>query len=391
MYKYSPSALANNRNDAADILRGIAIAGIILVHAIEHFNFYNFPEQTAFDKTVWETTFFLLGGKMYAIFALLFGFSFYVQHDNQAQKGKDFRLRYAWRLFLLILIGFVDVTFYNGDILVLYAVCGFFIIPLIRLSDKVLWALFLILLIQPVELAYIIGAIFNPDLQPLNLGSGKCFGAMMPAQVSGTFWEMCKVSFIEGNKANFAWSFEVGRFTQIISLFILGIIIGRKRLLYDEGDNMKTWRTILGWSFAAFIPLAIFHSRIPALISNTTISSRLDAMLGMWRNFAMMLVYVSGFILLFYRTRLNKTLMRMSPYGKMSLTNYVGQSIIGPLLFYGWGFGLFKYCTHSVSLAIGMVMIMLQFIFCHWWMKHHKRGPLEELWRRGTWIKLVRK
>ena len=62
---------------------------IILLHNIEHFNLYNFPEATtdfmkALDKGVWDTLFFLFSGKAYAIFALLFGFSFFIQFDNQA-------------------------------------------------------------------------------------------------------------------------------------------------------------------------------------------------------------------------------------------------------------------------------------------------------------------
>ena len=65
---------------------------IILLHNIEHFNLYNFPEATtdfmkALDKGVWDTLFFLFSGKAYAIFALLFGFSFFIQFDNQARKG----------------------------------------------------------------------------------------------------------------------------------------------------------------------------------------------------------------------------------------------------------------------------------------------------------------
>ena len=100
-YTYIPSDKPNTRIDVADILRGIAIAGIILIHFIEQLNFYMFPEPTsefwaAANKIVWDSTFFLLAGKMYAIFAMLFGLSFYIQHDNQAQKGIDFRPRFLW-------------------------------------------------------------------------------------------------------------------------------------------------------------------------------------------------------------------------------------------------------------------------------------------------------
>ena len=105
---YTPSLKPNTRIDVADILRGIAIGGIVLIHFIEQLNFYHFPEASSpfmakFNQAVWDTTFFLLAGKMYAIFSMLFGLSFFIQHDNQAQQGKDFRLRFLWRMVLLFL------------------------------------------------------------------------------------------------------------------------------------------------------------------------------------------------------------------------------------------------------------------------------------------------
>ena len=71
----------------------------------------------------------------------------------------------------------------------------------------------------------------------------------------------------------------------------------------------------------------------------------------------------------------------------MSLTNYLSQSIVGAMLFYNWGFGLFRVCGHTVSWLMGAAFIALQYWFCTWWLKSHKRGPFEELWRRGTWIR----
>lgn len=87
------------RIEVVDALRGFAIMSIMLLHNIEHFDYYFFPEffpdwLKALDKIIWDTLFFLFGGKSYAIFALLFGFSFYIQNNNQEQKGKDFRVRF---------------------------------------------------------------------------------------------------------------------------------------------------------------------------------------------------------------------------------------------------------------------------------------------------------
>ncbi|MBP9720461.1 MAG: DUF1624 domain-containing protein, partial [Bacteroides sp.] len=103
----TPSIQNNTRIDVADVLRGLAVMGIILLHSIEHYNFYYFPESPPFewmkftDRIIWDGLFFTFSGKAYAVFALLFGFSFYIQNNNQNQKGKDFRLRFLWRLVLL--------------------------------------------------------------------------------------------------------------------------------------------------------------------------------------------------------------------------------------------------------------------------------------------------
>lgn len=114
---------------AIDALRGFAVMGIILLHNIEHFNFYSFPQTTgtlaALDKTIWDMLFFIFSGKAYAIFALLFGFTFYLQSNSAKKRGEDFKNRYMWRLVLLLCFGFVNAIFFPGEILVLYAIIGF--------------------------------------------------------------------------------------------------------------------------------------------------------------------------------------------------------------------------------------------------------------------------
>ena len=94
---------------AIDALRGFAVMGIILLHNIEHFNYYSFPKTdspllASLDKHLWDMLFFLFSGKAYAIFALLFGFTFYLQSRNCEKRGEDFRNRYMWRLVLLVYV-----------------------------------------------------------------------------------------------------------------------------------------------------------------------------------------------------------------------------------------------------------------------------------------------
>lgn len=390
-YLYQASGKPNTRIDLADILRGIAIGGIILIHFIEQLNFYNFPEPknelwASINSAVWDTTFFLLAGKMYAIFALLFGLSFFIQHDNQAQKGIDFRPRFAWRMVLLMLFGLFDLMFYNGDILFIYAVCGLLIIPLIRASDKVIWFFIALMLLQPVELAYMIAGIIDPSTPPLNLGSMKYFGAVMVAQEQGSIIDVAVAGLKNGVQINFLWAIENGRLTQTVLFFLMGIMIGRKRLFYDEGNNVQFWKRVFICSICAFAVLWPLYEFIPGMIETRCVSRSLSTALNMWKNLAMMFFIVSGCLLLFYRTTARSWMMKIAPYGKMSLTNYLTQSIFGAMLFYNWGFGLFRHTGHTVNFLLGAAFIVLQFLFCRWWLKNHKRGPFEQLWYNATWI-----
>ena len=389
---YSPSLKPNTRIDVADILRGIAIAGIILIHFIEHMNFFLFPEPknelwSTINTTVWGSTFFLLAGKMYAIFAMLFGLSFYIQHDNQAQKGVDFRPRFMWRMVLLMLFGLFDLLFYNGDILFVYAVCGLLVIPFIRASNKVIIAFIILMALQPIEFVYLIRGLIDPSTPVLDLGSGPLFEAIIPAQAEGNIMDVAEAGIRNGLPVNFLWAIENGRITQTILFFLFGIMLGRWRLFYDEGNNIQIWTKIFIGSILAFGILLPLYLYVPEATKDIAcVSKSLNVALNMWKNVSMMLFIVSGVTLLYYRTSAKNWLIKIAPYGKMSLTNYIGQSIIGAILFYNWGFGLFDDCGHAASFAMGIGCIVLQFIFCTWWMKHHKRGPLEQLWFRATWL-----
>ena len=388
---YTPSTKPNTRIDVADILRGIAIAGIILIHFLEHLNFFLFPEAknefwAGLNTFVWNSTFFLLAGKMYAIFAMLFGLSFFIQHDNQAQKGVDFRPRFLWRMVLLMLFGLFDLLFYNGDILFIYAVCGVLIIPLIRASDKVIWAFIILMLMQPVELVYLLLGLIDPSTPMMDLGSAACYKAIIPAQSEGSILDVAVAGIRYGLPANILWAIENGRMTQTILFFLFGIMLGRRRLFYDEGNNVKIWKKIFFGSMVAFAVLLPLYIYIPKAVAIPCVSNCLNVALNMWKNISMMLFIVSGTTLLYYRTSARRWLIRIAPYGKMSLTNYLGQSIIGAIIFYNWGFGLFDNCGHTASFAIGIGCIIVQFIFCTWWMKHHKRGPFEQLWCTLTWF-----
>ena len=153
---YKTLGLKNSRIDVADALRGLAVAGIILYHSVEHFNMYDGNIAHVYtlgcDDWMADVLALLLSGKMYGIFALLFGLSFFIMNDNQQQRGNCFSGRFAWRMFLLAMLGIVNTAFFDGDILFSYAIYGLVLIPLSYLPTKWLWWVVAFLFIQPVEI-----------------------------------------------------------------------------------------------------------------------------------------------------------------------------------------------------------------------------------------------
>ena len=146
----------NERLEVVDALRGIALCAIVIIHCLEHYNLYFIPENapqwlTTIDKGIWQTTWFLLAGKAFSAFSLLFGFSFFIQYDNAQRRGIPFRGRFAWRMLLLVMFSQLHSLFYNGDILFLYAVMGLLLIAVCRCQTRTVLALAILLILQPLE------------------------------------------------------------------------------------------------------------------------------------------------------------------------------------------------------------------------------------------------
>jgi uncharacterized protein len=112
----------------------------------------------------------------------------------------------------------------------------------------------------------------------------------------------------------------------------------------------------------------------------------LKIILSSYANFAFMAILVSGFVLLWFGRSGMKFQRMFVPYGRMSLTNYIGQSLIGTFVFFGWGLSMYKYLGSTMSLLVGVAIFTLQLFFSRWWIARHRQGPFEYFWRIGTWI-----
>ena len=381
------------RVDIADVLRGLAVAGIVLLHSIEHFNFYAFPQTdstwlTFANDVTWDSLFFTLGGKAYAIFALLFGFSYYIQDSNAIERGIDFRMRFMWRLFLLFLFGQLNAAFFTGEVLVLYALLGFVLPLFARSSTKTILIIAIVLMLQPMEWGRLIYALCNPDYVSLTSLDKPFWKAVGLMQREGDFWGTVKANLWEGQLASLGWAFENARFFQTPSLFLVGMLIGRLKLFYDTPANKRLWFGVFVGALLLFFPSNGLATMLKEFIKNPAILKPASLIVTSLSKFFFMVLLVSGTILVYYTfPNIQKTLYKIAPYGKMSLTNYITQSIVGSFLFYNWGMKLSLGAFHSV--LIGMVMLITQYTLCCWWMKHHQHGPLEYLWKKMTWINAV--
>lgn len=392
----STTLISNNRIEIADVLRGFAVMGITLIHFIERFSLYSFPEKTSnfmmfTDRIIWDSIFFTFSGKAYCVFALLFGFSFFIQDNSQKEKRKDFRGRFAWRLVLLFFIACINSALFPGEILVLYALIGYVLIAVCRFSTRTVMAIAIVLLLQPFEWGQIIYALFNPEYTGINAQLDAPYWEIVNvAQKEGSFFEMCKTAIWTGNIANMGWMLLHGRVTQTAGLFMIGMLIGRGRIFPYSEKNIKLWIKVFIVAVIAFFPIYGLIATLPEFVSRDALLVPFILILKSLSNLAFTGILFAGVILVYYLTKFKNVLHQLAPYGRMSLTNYLSQSLIGGFLFYNWGLGLYKYTGITVCFLMGIGIFLIQFFFCHWWLRSHRHGPLEWLWKKATWIKIAK-
>jgi uncharacterized protein len=382
-----------SRLHIVDALRGFALVSIMLLHNIEHFDFYFLPSNIPswmipIDKAISDSMFFLFGGKSYAIFALLFGLTFFIQSNNQKNKGEDFRARFAWRLLLLLIFGLINSVFYQGDILTTYAIIGFFLIPFVNLSNKTIIVIAIVLMLQPYEWVNFFKAIQSPNVKLENPISWSYFGKMGDYIPYNSFTKTIVGNLTNGKPAAMLWTWENGRVFQTLSLFLLGMVAGRKSLFLLSDTTKRFWMKVLLISIILFIPLYILKNKLGGLIGNETISRPLLIIETTWTNLSFMFILVSGFVLLFQTKVFYKIFNVFSPIGRMSLSNYILQSIMGSFIYYGFGLGLYKYTGATYCLIIGIILAIFQGWISLWWIKKYNQGPFEIIWHKLTWIKI---
>lgn len=292
-------------------------------------------------------------------------------------------------MILLFLFSQLHALFYNGDILLLYSIVGLILIPVCRLKDKTVFWIALILLLQPFEWGRMIYALLNPDYI---ISADKFMPYALLAKEAtshGTFLEVLNNNIWNGQLYSNIWQVENGRLFQTAALFMFGMLLGRKKYFIKGTSTICIWKRMLKLSVIAFIPLHILRVFAPAYIHNQSVLTPFNIAIPSLANFTFMLILISAFTLLWFKKGDGyKWQQIVIPYGRMSLTNYISQSIIGVCIYYGFGLGLYTSTGATATLFIGLFIFTIQLIFSRYWLERHKQGPLEFLWRKGTWIKI---
>ncbi|MFV0398309.1 MAG: DUF418 domain-containing protein [Bacteroidales bacterium] len=384
--------MKTNRIEVVDALRGLAVFGILMIHNLEHNGLYFFPRfypsLTDIDKIVWDSFDWLFAGKAYAMFALLFGFSYWIQYSNQVKRGGDFAGRFAWRMVILFAFGWINATFFPGDVLMIYAVLGIFLIPMRRWGNRPLLIAMVIFLLQPIELAKVIYSLYNPEYVQ-TWWYRSFYAPLTEVLKSGNIIDTFKANWTDGVAYCVTWTLQVGRFSQILGLFTMGFLLGKNNKFSYSDSNIRFWKRILLFSIvyvAAFIAFDNFKYTLPTTDENWF--KQLNTLINMWKNLGTMALIVSSFILLYHTKRGESVLSYLAPYGRMSLTNYITQSFIGFWIYFEAGFGLWKLFGTTFSAMTGLLIFWFQSEFCRWWFTRHTHGPLEGVWKRLTWIKI---
>lgn len=385
------------RINSIDALRGFALIGIMLLHCMERFDLtlapvVESPFWQAIDTAVYDSLYFLFSGKSYAMFSLLFGLSFFMQMESQAAKGVDFRGRFLWRLALLFLFGYINGLVYMGEFFMVYAVLGVFLIPLYKVPTRWLLVLCVLLFLQiPAVISFVSLLSDNVANEPTAAAAymDRLFERAADVFINGSLMDVLSFNTFDGQSAKCLWVFNNFRYLQLLGLFIAGMLIGRQGIHKSEEKMVKYSHLFLPYCLAFWAVFYAVAFLLPVWGVDGFALRVGQTLFKTYGNLGQMMVYFCGFTLLYYRYMGQKVLDRIAPVGRMSVTNYMAQSIVGVSLFYGFGGNFAVEFNYLQSFLLGAAFCVIQIAYSNWWIKRFYYGPMEWLWRSLTWFQVV--
>ncbi|WP_426408814.1 DUF418 domain-containing protein [Bradyrhizobium ganzhouense] len=346
------------RIDAIDVLRGIALFGVMAINVVMEFRISIFDQflgprmlASPIDRAIETILTQAVELKAFALFSLLFGAGLAIQFDRLATSERRTALLVR-RLAVLLVFGLVHLCLiWNGDILTEYALAGFIVLPflfgprwLLTLAALVSLALYLAMQAFPPAGLFPSRAAIWQDVMDANR-----------IYATGGFRDVLAFRLRE---IPLIASLHAFVFLRTIGLFLVGALAWRSGIVHNA-------RSLLAIA-------------LPAIGLGAGLLYRGMEPLG---TILLALGYGAAILGIAHFERGKKLLGWAAPLGRMAFTNYVAQSVIFGWIFYGYGLGLFGRLGITPALAIGIIVYAGQLRFSTWWLRHYRYGPLEWLWR----------
>ncbi|MBK9175241.1 MAG: DUF418 domain-containing protein [Flavobacteriales bacterium] len=395
------SAPATERTHLLDALRGFALFGVVWSnYAFLSTWIIRSPEEQAALPGAWLDVVLgpfhdiLIDGKFYSIFSLLFGIGFGFFLD----KGGSGQARFLRRMLLLLLIGVLHLRFlWAGDILSLYAILGL-LLPLFRhVGDRALLVIATVLLLSPIAVDTA-RVLTNDAFYP----AGKVADALeAEAAVKGSRREVW-LAVSTGGWKEFTticerfWLFRIwiildsNRPQKVLALFLIGLWIARRKLFADPTRHRTLFKRICIAGATIGLPFCVLNwysiNYLPQLPEAQGLVGTVSYAFGV---VLLALAYASGFALLWTDQHWQKRFEVLAPMGRMALTNYLMQTVIGIFVFYGIGLGLGGRVSMVGYESIALAVFIVQVIWSRWWLVRFQYGPFEWAWRSLTYGKVM--
>ncbi|HET7434728.1 MAG TPA: DUF418 domain-containing protein [Thermoanaerobaculia bacterium] len=383
---------SSERIELLDILRGLALFGILAANmrgfagpAAAYFNPASYWPAFA-DRLAQAFIDTFVQGKFITIFAFLFGLGFAVQLERSQARAGRFGWTYARRLAILLVIGFLHgLLIWWGDILLAYSVIGFVLLFFRKRADKTVAVWAAICLSFPILL--MTGAFAAGAHEGLPAPTAAEIARITDVMANGS-WTQVQAQRLADVKT-YNWSFVFIFAPNLLGLFLAGAYAWRKRLLLPSPELLPRYRRamIFGLSFGiawnVILSLVRWFSQLPLMPATPT--QLVLSGVGVFSTLALSMGYICAVILLAHDTAWHARLRVFAPLGRTALTNYLLQSVIGNLLFYGYGLGLFGRVGPALLLAMTFAIYAAQVAASIWWLARYRFGPMEWVWRRLTY------
>ena len=370
----------SDRIAAIDIVRGIALFGVMAINVVTVFRVSIFEQflpatldGTWLDRALYSILMVGIDLKAFALFSLVFGVGLAIQYDRSSAGSRATALLVR-RLAFLMLIGAAHlILVWNGDILFEYAVAGFIVLPFLFCRLRTL------IIVGAALLALFLASSFLPPIASMPSKAWMTQNVAEATRIygSGSFAEV--LAFRVHELSGFL-PLHLFIFPRTVALMLIGAAAWRAGLIRAGSRANRCLPLVAAIGLLAGGILAASHS-------NGWLRLEWQTELALERLGTVLLACGYGATIVWAANRpgARQLLTWAAPIGRMAFTNYLTQSAIFSWLFYGYGLGLFGKLGVAAALGIGTGLYVLQVFFSAYWLRRFLYGPVEWLWRSAMY------